>query len=106
VIGEGGTKTYTGLRCMTVTEDERTLVTGGADGMVVRWDVADGGLSEESRLGEPLAVSPPYAGSSGGKQRPTALRALDCKPESDTMVIGTGVSGRPPHVIVHPFVHP
>lgn len=52
VIAPDGTKAHSGLRCMVVTEDDATLVTGGADGIVLKWNVADGSLSEDNKLGE------------------------------------------------------
>jgi len=88
VIAPDGSKSYSGLRCMRMMDD-RTLVTGGADGVIHKWDVSSGPLGEDCKIGEPVKISPPYA-AAGVKTKPVALRALDVKPDTEDIVVGTG----------------
>lgn len=52
VISHDGSKTYGGLRCMKLSDDNQTLITGGADGLIQKWDISSGSISEESQIGE------------------------------------------------------
>ena len=47
---ETGQRTFGGVRCLRLRDDGRVLLSGGADGCIHTWDVADGQLSRERLL--------------------------------------------------------
>ncbi|KAK9816488.1 hypothetical protein WJX72_000919 [[Myrmecia] bisecta] len=78
-----GPPTYGGVRCLRLREDLKTLLSGGADGHVLVWDVSSGDL------GAQLQMVPMVLASQVGEVTPPALRALDCRPGSDQFIAGT-----------------
>jgi len=78
-----GPPMYSGVRCL-VLQDERTLLSGGADGYVIKWDVSKGDL------GAPLQRIPLLRPEQMGVVTLPALRALDCFPGSQVFVAGSG----------------
>ena len=72
--GRGG-----GCRVLRVRADGRTMLSGGADGRVLVWDVSRGELGGVLRA---VSLARPH-------EPPPALRSLDCRPGSDVFVAGT-----------------
>jgi len=56
----------------------------GADGIIQRWDVKDGTLSE-GRRGAPIAIESPY----GASDKAPVFRALACSPHDEDFVLGS-----------------
>jgi WD40 repeat protein len=54
-----GTTTFGGIRCLCLRSDGRTLLTGGADGWIHTWEVADGKVSVKAGLRGLNATDPP-----------------------------------------------
>ena len=69
-----------GCRVLRVRSGGRTMLSGGADGRVLVWDVSSGALG--SVLRSVTLDAPPG-------ERVPALRSLDCMPGSDVFVAGT-----------------
>lgn len=90
VLREDGPPTHHGVRCLRLREDMKTLLSAGADGHVIRWDVSGGDLKEGSVMGA-TPVKSPYQGAVTGPNGPTApvFRGLDCMPGSDVFIAGT-----------------
>ncbi|KAG1660540.1 hypothetical protein FOA52_003891 [Chlamydomonas sp. UWO 241] len=78
-----GTKMYSGVRCL-VLQNVRTLLSGGADGYVIKWDVSSGDLGP--KLQKVAVLRPDQL----GVVSPPALRALDCLPGSEVFIAGSG----------------
>ncbi|KAG2487374.1 hypothetical protein HYH03_013944 [Edaphochlamys debaryana] len=75
-----GTPTFGGVRCL-VLQNERTLLSGGADGVVRVWDVSGGDL------GPMLKQFPMLMPNQVGTQAPPAVRGLDCAPDNPEMFV-------------------
>ena len=50
VTQPNGLPSFGGVRALVLRRDKRTLLSGGADGCIHTWDVADGQLSRERLL--------------------------------------------------------
>jgi microtubule-associated protein-like 6 len=90
VLREDGPPTFHGVRCLRLRADLKTLLSAGADGHVIKWDVSGGDLKEGSVLGA-TPVKSPYQGASTGPNGPAApvFRGLDCMPGSEVFIAGT-----------------
>lgn len=104
-----GTTTFGGIRCLCLRSDGRTLLSGGADGWIHTWEVADGKVAVKGRpttsVGKGI-VNPvekkaavllrklAAAGEKNGphsfqitspykNEGPPAFRALDCRPPNN-----------------------
>ena len=83
VTQPNGLPGFGGVRALVLRRDGRTLLSGGADGRVHTWDVADGQLSAE-RLLHTYQLTPTFANESA-----VGIRALGCHPGCDDFVVGT-----------------
>ena len=103
-----GTTTYGGVRAMTMRADGATMLTGGADGWVHTWELADGTIAVVGRPKTDGPGKPPVErrravllrklGSSGEtagpnsfkisspyqNEPPPAFRAIDCRPQDSS----------------------
>ncbi|GAX81084.1 hypothetical protein CEUSTIGMA_g8518.t1 [Chlamydomonas eustigma] len=77
-----GSKMYGGLRCL-VLQSSSVLLSGGADGYVIKWDITSGDL------GPALQRIPLLRPEQMGKMVPPALRGLDCYPGSNFFIAGS-----------------
>jgi len=77
-----GTKMYGGVRCL-VLQSTSVLLSGGADGYVIKWDVSKGDL------GPALQRLPLLRPDLMDKITPPGLRGLDCFPGSEVFIAGT-----------------
>jgi len=75
-----GTKAYSGLRCLCLRADGRTLLSAGADGSVITW-----ALSADGHLGA-MAKTQKVESPNGGRP---IFKGLACRPESDEFMAGT-----------------
>jgi len=71
---------YHGVRCLKVRRGGTELLSAGADGRVVKWDITRGKLGGQLGVVE---VKPP------GQKDPVAFRALDSFPGSEVFMAGT-----------------
>ena len=74
-----------GVAALRLRDDDETLLTGGADGVVARFDASGGDVGDP--VTDPLVLAHPNG--SGIATRPSPVRALDCVPGSDVIVAGT-----------------
>ena len=84
-IQPDGSKAHGGVRGLKLRGDLRVLLSGGADGTLRQWDVADGGLREGREAAEPLRLRTPYQDLA----TPPGIRAIDSLPGSDRFAVGT-----------------
>ncbi|KAK3275930.1 hypothetical protein CYMTET_15970, partial [Cymbomonas tetramitiformis] len=82
IITPDGNVTFSGVRCLRVRADGKTLLSGGADGIIHSWDVSQGKLGEQIRTGISLELPHMTKGI-------PALKALDSMPGSNTFIVGT-----------------
>eukprot|EP00775_Hariotina_reticulata_P006916 gene6916-7132_t len=85
-----GTSSHGGLSCLVLSEDGKTLISGGADGHVIKWDVSAGSLGpclQRLPLRTPqrqreLQMDAAVKTITGGPKLPLppAVRALDIVP--------------------------
>mmetsp|Transcript_7472 Transcript_7472/g.24809 ORF Transcript_7472/g.24809 Transcript_7472/m.24809 type:complete len:915 (+) Transcript_7472:548-3292(+) len=78
-----GSQTFGGVRCLKLRSDGKVLLSGGADGFIIRWDVSSGDLKDGAVL-QAIAMKSPYAAAS-----PPMFRGLDSRPGSDVFIAGT-----------------
>ena len=102
VTREDGPPTHHGVRCLRLRADNKTLLSAGADGHVIAWDVSSGDLKEGSVVG----ATPVKRQSGNNSPHPPVFRGLDCMPGSDVFVAGTHRSevwevDETPRVLVH-----
>ena len=71
---------YHGVRCLKVRRGNTELLSAGADGRVVKWDITQGKLG--GRLGTVEVKSP-------GQKEPVAFRSLDSYPGTEVFMAGT-----------------
>ncbi|KAJ9506292.1 hypothetical protein QJQ45_013870, partial [Haematococcus lacustris] len=86
VIQADGHPSFTGVRGLRVCKDNKVLLSGGADGVVLQWDASDGSLAESRFAGPSMQLKSPFG--AGDKWAP-AIRALDYSPELQRIVVGT-----------------
>ena len=79
-----GSPSYGGVRCLLLQQRARVLLSGGADGHIIRWDVSSGDLGAQLLI-MPLQLGDPAPNLS---VLPPAIVALDCRPGSDTIMAG------------------
>ena len=53
-----GTTTFGGVRCLCLRSDGRTLLSGGADGWIHTWEVADGKIAVKGRPAKAVGKPP------------------------------------------------
>eukprot|EP00241_Pyramimonas_parkeae_P000789 CAMPEP_0114273362 /NCGR_PEP_ID=MMETSP0058-20121206/29060_1 /TAXON_ID=36894 /ORGANISM="Pyramimonas parkeae, CCMP726" /LENGTH=967 /DNA_ID=CAMNT_0001392819 /DNA_START=317 /DNA_END=3220 /DNA_ORIENTATION=+ len=99
IVTPEGSVTFGGVRCLKLRADNRTLLSGGADGIVHSWEVTNGKLGNKAGPGHALRRP-------GMKGSLPALRALDSHPGSDVFVAGTSCCDvwevdADPEVLVH-----
>ena len=86
VILPDGVQSFGGVRALQLTADGKAMLSGGADGMVHRWDVTRE-LTEKCRMDttvHSVLLESPYK-----NETPPSIRALDMLPGGDGFVIGT-----------------
>ena len=71
VLRLDGPPTHHGVRCLKLRGDLKSLLSAGADGHVIKWDVSSGDLKEGCVLGA-VPVKSPYQGGAGGPNGPSA----------------------------------
>jgi WD40 repeat protein/Ca2+-binding EF-hand superfamily protein len=74
-----------GVRALRLRDDGLTLLTGGADGVVMSWDARENTIGDV--VCEPTKLES-TATASGADSIP-AIRSIDCHPGSDVFVVGT-----------------
>jgi hypothetical protein len=79
-----GSPAYGGVRCLLLQQRGRVLLSGGADGHIIRWDVSSGDLGAQLQI-VPLQLGV-LAAVPG--ELPPAIVALDCRPGSSTIMAG------------------
>ncbi|CAG9462264.1 unnamed protein product [Pedinophyceae sp. YPF-701] len=83
--GSRATVGVRGLR-LAYVGSKWVLYSGGADGVVHRWDVSDGTIRDGRMAGPPIRVRPPY-GAPGAQ--PPIIKALDVDSTGRTLLVGT-----------------
>ena len=86
VILTDGVQTFGGVRALRLTSDKKSMLSGGADGMVHRWDVTRE-LTEKCRMEQSVhsvLLESPYK-----NETPPSIRSLDLLPDGNGFVIGT-----------------
>uniref|UniRef100_A0A383VWQ6 EML-like second beta-propeller domain-containing protein n=1 Tax=Tetradesmus obliquus TaxID=3088 RepID=A0A383VWQ6_TETOB len=83
-IQPDGQPAYEGLRGMRLCQQGKTLLTGGADGKVLQWDVSDGTMVEGKFAAPSIALEHPY-----GSDKPPVVRSLDYDEASSSILVGT-----------------
>uniref|UniRef100_A0A061QZA5 Echinoderm microtubule-associated 6 n=1 Tax=Tetraselmis sp. GSL018 TaxID=582737 RepID=A0A061QZA5_9CHLO len=79
-----GSWDYSGVRALLLRDDGRTLLSGGADGLVKLWSVDQGKLGPLQRVTPVVLPSQMKEG-----EQPVKIRALDCLPGEKELVVGT-----------------
>jgi WD40 repeat protein len=83
-----GPPTHHGVRCLRLRADGETLLSAGADGHVIAWDVKDGDLKESS-----VIAATPVRSADGRAGAPPVFVGLDCSPNArDAFAAGTDAS--------------
>ncbi|MEW5311518.1 MAG: hypothetical protein WDW38_003227 [Sanguina aurantia] len=86
-IQPDGHVAYTGLRGMRLCKDNKVLLTGGADGIILQWDVSDGNLLDSRMAGPSIVVKSAYGESE--RNNSVMVRSLDYNEERGTILVGT-----------------
>ena len=80
-----GPPTHHGVRCLRLRADGETLLSAGADGHVIAWDVKNGDLKESS-----VISATPVRSADGRSGAPPVFVGLDCSPNAgNAFVAGT-----------------
>ena len=83
-----GPPTHHGARCLRLRADGETLLSAGADGHVIAWDVKSGDLKESS-----VISATPVRSADGRRGAPPVFVGLDCSPNArDAFAAGTNAS--------------
>jgi len=77
---------FYGVRGLRLCKKNNVLISGGADGTVLQWDVSDGTLQESRFVAPSVSIPSPFG--PGDKWAP-CIRSLDYSEELDRIVIGT-----------------
>ena len=88
VLREDGPPTHHGVRCLKLRGDDKTLLSAGADGHVITWDVSSGDLKETGVVGA-VAVKADTVTPGGSSASAPIFRGLDCMPGCDVFIAGT-----------------
>mmetsp|Transcript_34365 Transcript_34365/g.76299 ORF Transcript_34365/g.76299 Transcript_34365/m.76299 type:complete len:1172 (-) Transcript_34365:306-3821(-) len=86
VVQSDGQPAFSGVRGLRVIKDGTILLSGGADGTILRWDTSDGNLQESRFAAPPIQLKNPFGLSD--KSVP-AIRSLDYSPDLDRILVGT-----------------
>ncbi|KAG1660169.1 hypothetical protein FOA52_005269 [Chlamydomonas sp. UWO 241] len=85
-IEPSGSMAHTGVRGLLVCREGQTLLSGGADGVVLSWDVSDGTIKADRFTADLVQLTSPFEMAN---KRAPAVRALDYSAELDRIVVGT-----------------
>mmetsp|Transcript_32689 Transcript_32689/g.92738 ORF Transcript_32689/g.92738 Transcript_32689/m.92738 type:complete len:986 (+) Transcript_32689:227-3184(+) len=80
-----GSLGFSGVRVLCLRSDNKALLSGGADGMVISWAVSADGIESTPQLVMPVAL--PSQLQQG--EQPPKITALDCLPGTNVFIVGT-----------------